>query len=56
MTNSGCYNCTKREVGCHANCEIYQEYRKALDVINERRRKILANEYNPRRCKVGKAS
>ena len=36
MTNSTspCMGCEKREVGCHARCGAYKEYRKALDEYN----------------------
>lgn len=25
-----CYNCTKRDPGCHSKCEIYKEWRDQL--------------------------
>ena len=33
-----CKNCKKREVGCHANCEEYKEFRKPFDRASEQRR------------------
>lgn len=33
MNNSGCYNCKKRFIGCHINCESYEEYKRKKDVI-----------------------
>ena len=26
-----CRNCQERQVGCHANCERYSEFRRAID-------------------------
>lgn len=33
-----CKDCTERKVGCHADCDKYKEYRRALDAINQKRR------------------
>ena len=37
MLYAPCKGCTEREVGCHANCERYAEFRVAKD--NEKRAK-----------------
>lgn len=29
--NSPCRNCEEREVGCHAKCERFSEYRSEID-------------------------
>ncbi len=50
---SNCYRCNKREVGCHATCESYKEFRKELDVINNRKQYIKFIEQIGR-CKYGK--
>lgn len=52
---SNCYKCENRYVGCHSKCEKYKEYRKALDVINIRRKEIKDNDRLMRRCKYGKS-
>ncbi|MBQ5624699.1 MAG: hypothetical protein IIU95_02980 [Phascolarctobacterium sp.] len=31
MPQANCKGCERRHVGCHAHCEIYQEYRKKQD-------------------------
>ena len=54
MIESGCYNCKDRKVGCHAHCLKYLAYRKALDVINNRKREILKTERIMRRAWYGK--
>ena len=56
MVKCSCYNCSDREVGCHANCIKYKIYRNALDVINERKRKIKNDERSLRRVYCGKSS
>lgn len=35
MNDSGCLNCEKRFLGCHASCDTYLNYRKRLDKIKE---------------------
>lgn len=50
---NNCYECNKREVGCHTHCENYAKYRKELDVINNRRKYIKSME-RTRRCRYGK--
>jgi len=37
---TGCYKCTQREVGCHSNCKIYEDYKRKKDVINRRRQEL----------------
>ena len=45
MAHSGCMGCTRRHVGCHAECPTYQAYRKELDEKNaiEARERYLHN-------------
>lgn len=38
MIDSPCYKCESRTIGCHSNCEKYQEWRKFMDEANERRK------------------
>lgn len=33
MPQANCKGCERRHVGCHATCEIYQEYRKKQDAL-----------------------
>lgn len=33
-----CKNCTERQVGCHASCEVYKEYRNEIEKQNVNRR------------------
>lgn len=49
MKNDSCYKCENRHLGCHNNCEIYENYKtniqkikmnkKLEDNLNFRRRK-----------------
>lgn len=32
MAKDGCYNCSKRQVGCHSVCETYKAYRLQKDI------------------------
>ena len=34
---SSCYNCEKRYIGCHSNCETYEQYKIAKDVIKKKK-------------------
>lgn len=53
--NNSCYGCKERHLGCHANCEKYKEYVKALDVINKNKHSILEYErLGHRRYRIGK--
>lgn len=27
MSNNPCKDCTQREIGCHANCNLYKQYK-----------------------------
>lgn len=48
--NSPCYQCLKREVNCHSNCEEYKDWRNKL---RDEKRKI--NEHiNPSGCQYFK--
>ena len=42
--DSQCINCPNRRVGCHAVCESYREYRKAIDKLKAetKKRKAIA--------------
>lgn len=31
-----CFNCEKRKIGCHADCEDYQEEKRKRDELRER--------------------
>lgn len=33
-----CYNCTKRELGCHSKCEDYISYKNKNDELREKYR------------------
>ena len=33
MPQANCKGCERRYVGCHATCEIYQEYRRKQDAL-----------------------
>lgn len=35
-----CYNCERRVVGCHSNCEDYKEFRDMIDKRNNNRHKL----------------
>lgn len=36
-TDIPCYMCTERRIGCHADCEKYNDYRKKREAVyNER--------------------
>ena len=35
---NSCYNCVKREVGCHSYCLDYKEYKEKLETTNENRK------------------
>lgn len=37
MSNNSCYQCEDRHVGCHVDCETYNEFAKE----REERRKII---------------
>lgn len=41
-----CKGCTKREVGCHANCEDYKAYKEKLseDYKKEYKERLLKNQ------------
>ena len=32
---SPCYGCDERVIGCHSECDLYLEFRRALDRYNE---------------------
>lgn len=42
IAKNSCKDCTKRYLGCHDRCEVYQEYRKALDAKNKQRQDAIA--------------
>lgn len=33
MPQANCKGCERRHVGCHARCEIYQEFRRKQDAL-----------------------
>lgn len=35
---NSCQNCKHREIGCHAKCNAYKEYKEQIDKINKSRR------------------
>lgn len=35
---NSCYNCPKREVGCHSYCLDYKQYKEKLETTNENRK------------------
>lgn len=35
-----CKGCTRRELGCHANCEDYKQFCAERDLIREHRAKL----------------
>lgn len=37
MPQATCKDCPKRHIGCHATCEDYIAFRKALDEENRKR-------------------
>lgn len=37
---SSCQNCKYREIGCHARCDAYREYKEKIDKINKNRREF----------------
>lgn len=37
-SKEACIGCEYREIGCHANCKPYKEYKKIMDKIRENRR------------------
>lgn len=43
-SNSPCYGCTKRCVGCHSTCEQYNEWKKLVERarLNERKASLSA--------------
>lgn len=43
-----CIKCTKRRVGCHAECEVYQAFREKRRKEREARQKMdsEAHDYN----------
>lgn len=44
ISDSGCLGCTKRRVGCHSDCARFLAYRKRMDMINARRKRLRENE------------
>lgn len=40
-----CRDCKNRQVGCHATCEIYLNWKAEVDKINQARRMYLNNKY-----------
>lgn len=34
-----CYQCQERQIGCHAKCERYAEYRAKVDALNAKARR-----------------
>ena len=46
-----CQTCEKREVGCHAYCEIFSEYEKARDEWHEL---VIKNKKEARAVRIGK--
>ena len=41
---STCINCTKRVLGCHTNCEEYENYRAKLKIYKAWLRKIKSTQ------------
>lgn len=42
--NTGCKDCSERMIGCHANCEKYENYIKEKNKINAERKKFSENK------------
>ena len=41
MNESSCVDCKDRKVGCHSNCEKYQEWKRSVEEQNQQRRASL---------------
>lgn len=39
-----CYECKKRELGCHSKCAEYAEFKKELNKINARKEEYRKSE------------
>lgn len=46
---SPCMKCEKRAVGCHDTCKEYQEYKKKLNIWNDKVRKSKGEFINGKR-------
>ena len=45
--NSPCLNCNIRKIGCHGKCELYREYRKKYNSLNDKEFKEKMKTYGP---------
>lgn len=44
MWYAGCKNCDKRYIGCHSECEDYQNYKNELEDMKAKIRKAKRND------------
>lgn len=44
MWYAGCKNCNKRYIGCHSECEDYQNYKDELEDMKAKIRKAKRND------------
>ena len=49
--NQPCHNCQDRELGCHANCTRYLDWKAKLDEIKAARIKDIRAHYRTPRIK-----
>lgn len=40
-----CRDCTKREIGCHAKCSDYGEWKKENEALRRKRHKEIYNNF-----------
>lgn len=45
MSNNCCFECKDRHVGCHAECELYKQYKKDHN-RQVKRAKLMQSKYN----------
>ena len=38
--NTPCKGCERREIGCHAKCKDYAEFKAELKKLNEKRKRV----------------
>lgn len=44
MTKPPCKDCKQREIGCHANCDLYKHYKKEFESEKEEISKLRNKE------------
>lgn len=32
-----CYECKKRKIGCHSDCDEYKQYKKVQELVNKKK-------------------